>query len=72
MMTDGKQQVLLGVFTVALISFFGWLAISVSDMNGRIIGIERDIKSLVATREEQKAAGVAGTARRLDDLERAE
>ena len=39
-------------------------------MSGRLIGIERDIASLLGTRTEQKAEKLADTGKRLDVLER--
>ena len=69
-MADGWQLVLLGVTTTSLVAFFAWLATRVVDMGQRIVGIERDVKSLIGTREEQKADEKAGTGKRLDDLER--
>lgn len=62
--------VLLGVFATALMAFFAWLATGIVDIRGRIVGIERDIASLLGTRSEQKAEKVAGTDKRLTELER--
>lgn len=69
-MADGWQLVLLGVFATSLVAFFAWLATRVTDMRERIVRIEEKIESLLTTRTEHKAEMVAGTEKRLDDLER--
>lgn len=67
---DAMIVALIVLFVGSLGGFFAWLGATVVNILGRVIGVEKDVKSLLETRTEQKAEKVAGTAERLSKLEK--